>query len=564
MASHRFGVVGVGLLCLALAPPLRAAAPDAAAELSKEMKAALELTAKIDRLVEAHWTAKGVQPAPPADDAEFLRRVYLDIAGRIPRIGEVRRFLEDQAPDKRLRLIEHLLAKDHDGRDSPSYRYVIKQLAEVWRAQLLPETNNQRFNQFGTALDAWLKDRLGNNVGYDQLVRELLTARVAANAPQGGRPVALNPNEPSPLAFYQANEFKPENLAAATSRLFLGVKLECAQCHDHPFAKWKREQFWEYAAFFAGIQPQRGGFAAQRDEAAAREITIPGTERKVQARFLDGAEPKWQDGTTTRATLAEWVTAPDNPYFAKAAVNRLWAHFFGIGLIDPVDEMVGAENSAGNEELLNLLAREFVEHQFDLQFLMRAITASKAYQLTSAQTDPSQADPRLLARMNLKGLTPEQLFDSLAAATGYREPANPNQRVVVFPGVNTPRGEFLAKFANHSDKRTEYSTSILQALMLMNGRFVENATAGDEAALNDPQMQKSVTLGAIIDFPFFDTTEKKIEALYLATLSRPPRANERERLVKYVEKDNPSGDPKKALADVLWTLLNSSEFILNH
>src|SRR5262245_47735962 len=196
MANHRFGVVGIGLLCLALAPALRAAAPDVAAEPGQDMKAALELTAKIDRLVEAHWMAKEAKPAPLADDAEFLRRVYLDIAGRIPRIGEIRRFLEDKTPDKRLRVIERLLLEEREDHDYPSYRYVIKQLADVWRAQLLPETNNQRFNQFGVALDAWLKARLGSKtVGYDQLVRELLTARLPVNNPQGGRPVAFNPNE---------------------------------------------------------------------------------------------------------------------------------------------------------------------------------------------------------------------------------------------------------------------------------------------------------------------------------------------------------------------------------
>jgi hypothetical protein len=247
------------------------------------------------------------------------------------------------------------------------------------------------------------------------------------------------------------------------------------------------------------------------------------------------------------------MTSPDNPFFARAAVNRTWAHLLGLGLVEPVDEMVGVESVASHPELLDELAREFTARQFDLKFLIRAITASKAYQLTSAMTDPSQADPRLLGRMNLKGLTPEQLFDSLAAATGYREQTNPNQRFVGF-GVNTPRGEFLAKFANHSDKRTEYSTSILQALSLMNGRFIADAT----------DLQRSETLAGVLDFPIFDTSEKKIEALYLAVLSRKPRAEELDRLVRYVDQGGPSGDSKRALADVFWVLLNSSEFILNH
>jgi hypothetical protein len=512
------------------------------------MKTALALTAKIDQLVGAYWMSKGVKPAPPADDAEFVRRVYLDVAGRIPRISEVRAFLDDRSPDKRARLIERLLDPEN-----VENLYYANHFTTVWRGLLVPQSNNQRLNQLGFALDAWLRKRLSENVPYDVMVRELLTASAGGFNPQAGRPAPLNPNEPTVLAFYQANEFKAENLAAATSRLFLGVKLECAQCHDHPFGKWKRDQFWEYAAFFAGIQPQRGGLAALPEKPELREIDIPNTERKATARFLDGKEPVWQDGTATRAALAAWLTARDNPFFARAAVNRMWAHFFGVGLIDPVDEMVGVENTVSSEELLDAIAKEFADKKFDLKFLVRAITASKVYQLTSAQTDPGQSDPRLLARMNLKGLTPEQLFDSLAAATGYREPANPNQRVVGI-GVNTPRGEFLAKFANHSDKRTEYTTSILQALSLMNGKFIADAT----------DLSASETLAGAIDAPFLNTPEKKIEVLYLSTLSRPPRPDELERLAKYVRKGGPSGDPKQALADVFWALLNSSEFILNH
>lgn len=554
MGRHRLAVRGVGVLCLMLVFSLRAAAaePDMdKVKVSEEMKAALKLTAQIDQLVAAHWESRGAKPAPVADDAEFIRRVYLDLAGRIPHISEVRKFLDDKSPDKRVLLIQELLVRMVEDKPGPNPNYV-NNFTAVWRALMIPQTNNQQFNQFGNQLDNWLKARLRENIAYDQMVRDLITSSVGGVNPQGGRPPGFNPNEPNALAFFQANEFKPENVAAATSRLFLGVKLECAQCHDHPFAKWKRDQFWEYAAFFSGITPQRGGFAAQRDESGKREIAIPNTDRKAQAKFLDGKEPEWKEGVPTRTTLAEWMTSPDNPFFAKAAVNRLWGHFLGIGLVEPIDEMVGAESVASNTELLDLLAKEFVASKFDVKHMIRAITASKAYQLTSEQTDPSQADPRMLARMNLKGLTPEQLFDSLAMATGFREQGIPNQRLGF--GVNSARGEFLAKFANHSDKRTEYSTSILQALMLMNGRFTADAT----------DLVRSGTLAGVLDSPFLDTTEKKIETLYLSTLNRKPRAEELAMMVKYVDKDNPSGDSKKALADVLWVLLNSSEFILNH
>ncbi|HZY87713.1 MAG TPA: DUF1553 domain-containing protein, partial [Gemmataceae bacterium] len=192
-------------------------------------------------------------------------------------------------------------------------------------------------------------------------------------------------------------------------------------------------------------------------------------------------------------------------------------------------------------------------HRFDLKFLVRAITASKTYQLTSAATHESQNEPQAFARMMLKGLTPEQVFDSLVTATGYRE-ARPGEAVPPgFLDPGTARAEFLSKFANSSDKRTEHQTSILQALSLMNGKFVADATG----------LQSSGTLGALLDVPFMDN-RGRLDALYLAALSRPMRPQEAARLVPYVDKGGPSGDSRKALADVYWALLNSSEFILNH
>src|SRR5262249_35476903 len=202
-----------------------------------------------------------------------------------------------------------------------------------------------------------------------------------------------------------------------------------------------------------------------------------------------------------RVTLADWLTSRDNAYFARNAVNRVWAHFFGIGLIEPVDEP-GPENPPSHPELLDELAQEFADHQFDLNFLIRAITGSRTYQLSSAMTDPSQNDPRAFARMAVKGLTGEQLFDSLAVATGYQarlERSEQNQFI-------STRAEFVGRFSNASDKRTEYQTSILQALALMNGTFTSNAT--NPAEMKAPP--QTLTLIAVMDAPFLDTPAKKI------------------------------------------------------
>jgi hypothetical protein len=528
---------------------LTAAASPALADPPAEALDAQALAARIDRHINARLTESGVKPAPRADDAEFLRRVYLDLVGRIPRVSEAREFLDDQAPDRRRRLVERLL-------DSPQH---VTHFGNTWTAIILPQTNNRLFPNFVLTFRPWIEKQVRENVPYDQMVRELLTAQVPLNGP--GIRVALQAGgrqaTPSPLAFYQANELKPENLAASTSRVFLGVRLECAQCHDHPFTSWKRQQFWEYAAFFAGTQPRprvvRPGQRQQPlPDANAHSIKIPATGKVVEARFLDGRAPDFKPQVNPRTTLAEWMTAEENPYFARTGANRVWAHFFGVGLIDPVDDEPTEENGASHPELLAEMTQQFVAHTYDIKYLIRAITASEAYQRTSAMTDPTQNEPRLFARVALRGMTPEQLFDSLAQATGYRERAPGGNARLIRPGQGTPRAQFLARFASQ-ERKTETQTSILQALALMNGKFVADATS----------LERSTTLAAVVDAPFLSTAAR-VETLYLAALTRRPRAEELSRMVTYVESGGPRGDSNAALADVFWVLLNSSEFILNH
>jgi hypothetical protein len=527
-------VVGLGFFGLIGGPSAaRADAPDAKLD-------ARALAAKIDKLIEAQWTAKGAKSAASAGDAEFLRRIYLDLVGRIPHVSEVRAFLDDKRSDKRQRLVDKLLA-------GPGY---VNHFTNVWRALLIPPSNNQQLQFLAPAFEVWLRDRLARNVGYDAMVRELITVN-GANTRAIRQPQVANTGPLAPVAFLQVNEFKPENLAASTSRLFLGVKLECAQCHDHPFNKYTRAQFWELAAFFADIQPRQRGRA--RAEVRTDTIRIPGTNKEVKARFLDNSEPKAREGADKRQLLAEWITRADNPFFARATANRLWAHFFGIGLVEPVDEP-GDDNPPSHPELLDELGRQFAAHDFDLKYLIRAITLSRAYQLSSVANHASQNDPRLFARMSIKGLTPEQLFDSVVVATGYKEPAATGRRRIGF-GLGSARAEFLAKFASQ-DKRTESQTSILQALALMNGKIIADVTSVD--------LNKSETLAAILDFPLFDTHEKKIDALFLAALGRQPRPQELSRMTQYVNSGGPRKDARAALADVFWALLNSSEFILNH
>jgi hypothetical protein len=357
----------------------------------------------------------------------------------------------------------------------------------------------------------------------------------------------------------QAKQFKPEELASITSRLFLGVKLECAQCHNHPFARWQRKQFWEFAAFFTrmnvsgraffGVNPDRTGGGT-----AAGEIKIPGTDKTVKAHFLDGKaidSKQAGDKGDLRSLLVDWMVASDNPYFARAVVNRYWEYFMGTGLVEPVDEESN-DNPPSHPEVMSLLAEQLVEHDFDLKYLIRAITLTRAYELSSKQMHSSQADPRLFARMRLRGLSPEQLFDSLALATGQKDDDAVNPYVYSGLTFATPRADFLRRFPNQ-DKRTEQQVSILQALYLMNGKIVADATS----------LEHNKNLEIIARATRVPTT-RRIEQLYLITLARKPTSSERDRLVKYVDKGGPTGDPALALCDVFWALLNSSEFCVNH
>ncbi|MBN9122872.1 MAG: DUF1553 domain-containing protein, partial [Planctomycetes bacterium] len=469
-----------------------------------------------------------------ADDAAFFRRINLALAGLVPVPSEVRLFLADADPHKRAKAIDKLLA-------SPAYA---NHMTTTWRGWLLPEAvTDPQIAQTVPGFETWLRARIQTNVPFDRFVTELLTA------PLGGRPSARpNPDDPdgtvNPLAFYTAKQGKPENLAAAASRLFLGVQIECAQCHDHPFGKWSRDQFWGMAAFFAGVEQQGGGLREVFDR---RELSIPGADRTVPATFLDDKEPEWQFRKSPRVTLATWITRPDNPYFARATVNRLWGFVFGVGLVDPIDDF-NDKNAPSHPELLDRLAKAFVESGYDTKFVLRAILLSETFQRSSATTHPGQKDVRLYARFPAQGLTPEQLFDSLSVVIGNGL-EGPGGAYLQNPG--SARRQFVETFALTGHK-TESSTTIIQALLLMNGGLVGAATT----------VESSRTLAAVVELPGL-TSEERIEALYLAALGRGPKADELKRAVEYV-KTAGSGEAKGRYADVLWALLNGVEFRTNH
>jgi hypothetical protein len=488
------------------------------------------MTRRVDDLLDARLAEEGVEPGPLATDAEFLRRASIDLTGRIPRTSEVRAFLEQSDPKRREALIDQLLAR-------PTYA---THLASTWRRFLLPE--NADATRFGgeRGFEFWLRQRFADNVRYDDVVREILLAKGAAN--------------PGPTLFYTALEAKPEELAAATSRAFLGVQIQCAQCHDHPHDKWKQEDFWAYAAFFARLQRAEGANPAMAlaiADVESGEVVHPLTKKTVTPRFLESVDDAPSATTTRREQLAEWMTARQNPYFARAAVNRGWASLFGRGLVEPVDDL-GAHNPPSHPQLMQELADYLVATDFDLRNLLRVLANTSAYQRTSTLREgESVPKPELFARMAIKTLTAEQLYDSLQVATCKRETPDDRMRTAELQFDQT-RAAFLDKFRGPNGSATEFHAGIPQSLTLMNGQMIGAAT----------NVEASDLLGAL-DAPFF-TDEQRVETLFLATLSRPVSAAEKSKFVSYLESQLTDAERRRALSDMLWALLNTAEFTLNH
>jgi hypothetical protein len=483
---------------------------------------AAELAAQIDRLVDSRLAAEGVRPAGPADDAEFLRRVTLDLHGVVPTTGQAVRFLEDPDPAKRAKLIDALLADPRYG----------EHLADVWRGYLVsPLADDYRVR--GDRLREWLAGRF-NAAKWDRIATEILTA--------------TGKLDENPAVIYLIEGRLPRTVPDLTdlaSRYFLGVRLNCAQCHDHPFVKWKQQDFWGMAAFFTQVQtpgkPKQVYNVGVKDypEHTLASLQAGGALDGYAARpptFLGGAEWKADKGTTNRAALAAWLVAPDNPYFARAMANRTWWRLFGRGIVNPVDDMHAA-NPPSHPELLDLLAKRFAASGFDLKLLTRAMVSTRAYQRTSRPDDVADKQAALFGRMGVKVLSAGQLYDSLAAVLG--PPARGR-------GVD-PRFEFTQFFSDDGDPDpTAYRRGIPHLLRQMNSGQFAGRTVDALAA-------KAAGRGRAADDVAGD--------LFLAVLSRRPTADERRLFREHTAKAESLDAAARELA---WALLMTSEFSLNH
>jgi hypothetical protein len=487
---------------------------------------ATELARLIDRQVLAGLDTAGLKSAPPADDAEFLRRAFLDLHGVVPAAERVPQFLNSNEPHKRTQLIDELLASTRYG----------EHFADLWRGRLISPLVNEeraRTEQFA----AWLSERFNRNDGWNVIARELLTA--------------TGKIEDNPAVIYLIEGRNPlgvTDLTDLTSRYFLGVRLNCAQCHDHPFVAWKRRDYWGMAAFFAQIQtPQRAKLVYMvgvQDNPKFTLATLPAADaidgyQPQLPTFLGGAELKADGKQPLRVALADWMTSPDNPYFARAAVNRLWWHFFGRGLVNPVDDMHSG-NAPSHPELLNLLSQRFVTSGYDLKLLCRAIATSRTYQQTSRPGEQGDAEAKLFGRMPVKVLTAEQLYDSLVEILG------PPAKSAGIDARLGQRYEFAQFFSgDDSGDPTSYPRGIPHLLRLMN--------SPQFAGRNVSSLVSKTIAGR--------TTDEAANGLFVTILARRPTAAERE----LVQQQAASADsPQSAYRELAWALLMSSEFALNH
>jgi hypothetical protein len=486
--------------------------------------------ARVDELIAAGWEKASVSPAAEASDAEFLRRAYLDLAGTIPTAAEARAYFADADPDKRNKLIDRLTS-------GPAYA---SHLANVWRHMLLP--GDMEIQQFGGVIgfERWLRGHFAENTRYDNVVADLLVTTGAGN-------------ETGPALFYTALQLKPEDLAARTARIFLGVQIECAQCHDHPFDKWKQTDFWGYAAFFARLrqgQSQRR-LASQVVDTDSGEVMLPDTTETVEPRFLDGQPVDMSDAEGRRRQLAIWLASRDNPYFARATVNRAWAMLFGRGLIDPVDDMRDG-NPPSHPEVLEELTNHFIDSGYDIQELFRTLARTRAYQLSSEVEGPAPKH-ELFARMSIKTLSADQLYDSLLKVMRRQRSANGmSEEQAVLMGLDPDRQLFRAKFQSPKSGGPELESGIPQALTLMNGAQIVEATDLEQSGLL-----------AALEAPFLSDQER-VEALFLSSLTRLPTEKESAVLSTYLENGGANNNRRQALSDVCWAILNSAEFTLNH
>jgi hypothetical protein len=467
----------------------------------------------IDKLVDAKLAKLNVAPSGLCDDADFLRRIFLDLTGTLPTVEEARKFLADTAKDKRAKLVESLL-------DRPEF-------ADLWAmrwSDLLRVDRQPLGHQRAYLYYKWIRSSIADNKPFDQFARELVTAEGPAS-------------EVGPVNFFKVMT-KPGETAGTISQVFLGVRIACAECHHHPFDRWKQSDYYGMTAFFATTTTNH-----------------PRTGKPVFAHALGTDMPDADPKGDRRLPLADWMTKPDNPYFARNIANRTWAWLLGRGLVEPVDD-VRATNPPSNPELLDALAKIVVDNKYDVRKLIVLITSSRTYQTSSAPNATNEKDEQNFSRAYFKRPDAEVLLDMLCQATGVPEKfqGSPGITRAVQLWDSKARSDFLKLFGRPNRvtacecERTK-EPSVSQVLNLLNSPDIQ-AKLTHEAG----------TVARLVRDVKDDA--KLVDELYLGFFARFPTADEKEVGVKHLQKY--AANRRAAAEDLAWALLNSTEFLFNH
>jgi hypothetical protein len=541
----------------------------------------------IDELVFKKLKELGLPPSAFCDDGTFLRRVTVDIAGQLPTKEETLQFLADNDPQKDEKLVNRLLASG----DYADY------FANKWSAVLRNRRPSDKDDPQPTAaFHAWIRDSLNQNKPYDRFVREILTVEGELST--------------SPLLVWYREVKEPTAQLEDVAQLFLGQRIQCARCHHHPLEKWSQQDYYGLAAFFSRLEikdavpPKKGkkGKKGEKDQpdtpgqpfrvsfkSGKAEATNPRTNQKVRPAGLGGPELDIAPETDPRQKLVDWLTAKDNPYFARALVNRYWKHFLGRGLVDPEDDL-RITNPPSNEELLDALAKHFIEHNYDLKDLVRSICSSRVYRLGVEPNAYNARDTQNFSRFLPRRLPAEVLLDAIDTVTGSRTvfkgvPAS--TRAVQLPD-NQFESYFLSAFgrpdsASACECERSSDASLAQALHLFNSEELLEKISGRRVTLLSPasseskdqknqkakkeqaneRLVNSGPVGGRIRELMADkrSDREKIEDLYLIALSRRPTRDEAETLLVHIQK---KADARAAYEDILWALVNTKEFLFNH
>ncbi|QDU58119.1 hypothetical protein Pan181_43450 [Aeoliella mucimassa] len=485
----------------------------------------------IDELVDSKLTDLRILPSETCSDAEFLRRLSIDTIGMLPTPEEVEQFVNDRTPDKRAKKIEELVARD--------------EFSEIWALKLAEllmvrsEVNRVDYKAM-FLYSQWLKKQIDDGVPLDQMVKDLLSASGSTfDTPQTN--------------FYQI-EPDTNKISENVAQSFLGIRMQCAQCHNHPFDRWTMDDYYGFTAFFSQINRKRGSDYREWMiyNRGAGEVNHPVSGQQVAPKFLGGEAPDTK-GRDRREIMAEWVTSEENPWFAPNIANRVWAHFMGVGVVEPVDDF-RVSNPASNPALLASLGDHLIDYRYDLRQLVRDICNSNAYQRSTVTNESNETDLRNFAHAVPRRLPAETLLDCVCQVTENPEklPGLPLGSRAVEIADGRSGTYFLTTFGRAKREsvcacEVQTDPTLSQALHMLNGNTVH------------AKVQQGNLVGRMLDSG--STVDEVLDAIYLRCLARKPTEEERQQIAQIV---GDTQKPKAELEDVFWAVLNSREFLFNH